>query len=367
MDEHGFESRLRHLEYIIVGQHNTKIPNEHILKRIDLLKRELDAVYKHNKPIKDFTEKYDAHSKLLNPATSTFSLEREILAPDVKQELLLAAQDDLEKFASEVKQVKALEHVVTRSEFDVIEKLGPQLAPLEVVHMNQLTHLNETTKDISVVLDKYNKTINTLSEIFISWDNILVNMEIHVTALERQKDSDGFIPLTRSVNTQREGDRSVADITEDDPMESDSPDVPETDENKTVESVDKVGESDEDKGDEDNKPNESDEDNKPNESDEDNKSNESDEDNKPNESDEDNKPVVTEEDKPSDTEEDKPSDTEEDKPSDTRENKPSDTDAPVIVENVATDEKSDTEADNTPITNTTNTNPTTAEKEDDDK
>lgn len=60
----------------------------------------------------------DAHSKLLNPNTSTYSLEREILAPDVKLELLLTAQEDLEKFVQEVKQVKDLEYTVSGTEFD---------------------------------------------------------------------------------------------------------------------------------------------------------------------------------------------------------------------------------------------------------
>lgn len=197
MDKYGFESRLRHLEYIIIGQQQGQLPKgtkENVLKRIESLKKELDSIYRNNKLIKDFADKYDGHSKLLNPNTSTFSLEREILAPDVKQELLLAAQEDLEKFASEVKQVKAMEHVVTKSEFDVIDRLGPELAPLEVIHAEQLTQLNKTTEDISVLLDRYNKTINTLSEIFISWDNILISMEVHVAALERQKQSDQLIP-----------------------------------------------------------------------------------------------------------------------------------------------------------------------------
>lgn len=60
----------------------------------------------------------DVHAKLLNPNTSTYNLERETLAPDVKLELLLTAQDDLEKFAQEVKQVKDLEYVVSGTEFD---------------------------------------------------------------------------------------------------------------------------------------------------------------------------------------------------------------------------------------------------------
>lgn len=114
-------------------------------------------------------------------------MEREILAPDVKLELLLTAQEDLEKFAQEVKQVKDLEYVVSGTEFDVIDTLGPKLSPLEVTHTEQVTELNNLTKQISQFMERYNGTVNTLSEIFISWDSILTNMETHITALERQK------------------------------------------------------------------------------------------------------------------------------------------------------------------------------------
>lgn len=60
MDEHGFEARLRHLEHILVGQQNaqlSKATKETILKRVEVLQKELDTVYKNNKPIKDFIEK----------------------------------------------------------------------------------------------------------------------------------------------------------------------------------------------------------------------------------------------------------------------------------------------------------------------
>ncbi|CAO3636274.1 unnamed protein product [Mucor hiemalis] len=129
-----------------------------------------------------------AHSKLLNPNTSSYSMEREILSPDVKLELLLTAQEDLEKFAQEVKQVKDLEYVVSGNEFNDVETLGPKLSTLEVSHTDQVKDLNDITNQVSQFMERYNGTVNTLSEIFISWDNILTNMETHVTALERQKE-----------------------------------------------------------------------------------------------------------------------------------------------------------------------------------
>ncbi|KAI9340108.1 hypothetical protein BD770DRAFT_399772 [Pilaira anomala] len=190
MDNYGFEARLRHLEHVLIGQQNaqlSKTAKDNLLKRVNNIHKELDTVYKNNKPIKSFIEKYDAHSKLLNPNTSTYSLEREILAPDVKLELLLTAQEDLEKFVQEVKQVKDLEYTVSGTEFDVVETLGPELSRLEVSHTDQIKQLNDITEQVSQFMKRYNGTVNTLSEIFISWDHILTNMETHVTSLERQK------------------------------------------------------------------------------------------------------------------------------------------------------------------------------------
>ncbi|KAG1039868.1 hypothetical protein G6F37_011654 [Rhizopus arrhizus] len=189
MDEHGFEARLRHLEYILYGQQQqqNKSTNEVIIKRMELLRKELSSIYQNNKSIKYFIEKYDTHSKLLNPNTSTYSLERELLSTDVKTELLLAAQDDLKKFAQEVKQVKSLEHVVSGTELEVVDKLKPQLSSMDVIHVNQTKQLNQLTKEISDLMERYNKTVNTVSEIFIAWDNILTSMETHLTTLEHQK------------------------------------------------------------------------------------------------------------------------------------------------------------------------------------
>ncbi|CEG68039.1 hypothetical protein RMATCC62417_04372 [Rhizopus microsporus] len=129
----------------------------------------------------------DTHSKLLNPNTSTYSMERELLSTDVKLELLLAAQDDLKKFAQEVKQVKSLEHVVNGADFDVVDELKPKLSELDIVHVDQTKQLNKLTREISELMERYNKTVNTVSEIFIAWDNILTSIETHVTNMEHQK------------------------------------------------------------------------------------------------------------------------------------------------------------------------------------
>ncbi|KAG1463676.1 hypothetical protein G6F56_005233 [Rhizopus delemar] len=193
MDEHGFEARLRHLEYILYGQQQSQSKShDAVIKRMELLKKELGSIYHNNKPIRCFIENYDTYSKLLNPNTSTYSLERELLSTDVKSELLLAAQDDLKKFAHEVKQVKSLEHVVSGTEFNVVDELKPKLATMDISHVDQTKQLNRLTGEISDLMERYNKTVNTVSEIFIAWDNILTSIETHLTSLEHQKQNESI-------------------------------------------------------------------------------------------------------------------------------------------------------------------------------
>ncbi|CDH56274.1 hypothetical protein RO3G_02478 [Lichtheimia corymbifera JMRC:FSU:9682] len=191
MDEHGFETRLRHLEHVLAGRANSIPRNTKttLLKRIDGLKKELNNVYRSNKLMHDFVDKYEPHAKVLDPTDSSLALERELLTTDTKLELILAAYDDMERFASQVKQVKSLEHVVSGSEYDALDTLGAELRPLEAKHMEQTKQLEQITLQVSQAMENYNGIINTLSEIFIAWDDILNTMEAHVSAIERQRQS----------------------------------------------------------------------------------------------------------------------------------------------------------------------------------
>jgi hypothetical protein len=41
-----------------------------------------------------------------------------------------------------------------------VDHLGPELAPLEVSHLDQKTNLNQLTEDISQLMERYNGTVS---------------------------------------------------------------------------------------------------------------------------------------------------------------------------------------------------------------
>lgn len=62
------------------------------------------------------------YEKLLNPSSTSFAVEEELLDSTTKRELILAASSDLESFATQIKQIQSLEHVVESS--DISGKLS---------------------------------------------------------------------------------------------------------------------------------------------------------------------------------------------------------------------------------------------------
>ncbi|KAI8071810.1 hypothetical protein BC940DRAFT_293795 [Gongronella butleri] len=184
MDTYGFDTRLRHLEHI-VGSEKLGPDDATLVHQTHTLNKELQALYKANKHLQEFQQKYEPYHKLLNPTQSSLELERELLQPETKLELVLAAHDDMEQLAKTLQQVKQLEHVVNSKDYQHVDQLARELAPLEVAHSEQCHSLGKVTSDISSTMNQYNKLINTLSEIFIAWDDLLSSMEQHVSALEK--------------------------------------------------------------------------------------------------------------------------------------------------------------------------------------
>jgi hypothetical protein len=56
------------------------------------------------------------HEPILNPMATPFAVEQELLDSTTKKELVLAASEDLETFANQLKQIKALDHVLESSD-----------------------------------------------------------------------------------------------------------------------------------------------------------------------------------------------------------------------------------------------------------
>ncbi|CAG8442388.1 3816_t:CDS:2 [Acaulospora colombiana] len=185
------EFRVYHLEKSIFGHEarsNKVLAYERLkeqltlLKRVDEIKKEFNAII------------HDQVSELISPfKDSALAMERAILTPEAKAEIICSSAEELETVAENLKQIEELKGIIDAPEFKGLDKLFPQITPIETENISQISKTNEMSTRLTSLMDRYNNTvsfstdINTLSEIFISWDHILSTLDVNISALERAK------------------------------------------------------------------------------------------------------------------------------------------------------------------------------------
>ncbi|CAG8774469.1 7166_t:CDS:2, partial [Racocetra persica] len=140
-----------------------------LLKRVDEIKKEFNTI------IRDEAD------------DSALAMERVILTPEAKAEIVCSSAEELKLVAENLGQIKDLQESIDAPEFKGLDKLFPQVTPIETSHVDQVARADEASAHITFLLDKYNIFVNILSEIFISWDHILSTLDAHISALERAK------------------------------------------------------------------------------------------------------------------------------------------------------------------------------------
>ncbi|CAG8442358.1 11412_t:CDS:2 [Acaulospora colombiana] len=198
------EFRVYHLEKSIFGHEarsNKVLAYERLkeqltlLKRVDEIKKEFNAIIRDGADgLKSFLEIYDQVSELISPfKDSALAMERAILTPEAKAEIICSSAEELETVAENLKQIEELKGIIDAPEFKGLDKLFPQITPIETENISQISKTNEMSTRLTSLMDRYNNTvsfstdINTLSEIFISWDHILSTLDVNISALERAK------------------------------------------------------------------------------------------------------------------------------------------------------------------------------------
>lgn len=189
----AFELRVNHLEksvwgYDPSGHKMMKDYNEQmsLLTRIEEIRKQMNNLVRDREGVKAFLDQYDQVAYLVSPFTDNIALERQILTPEGKAEIVAASSEELERVAISLKEIGELQCFIDAPEFRGLEKLFPLITPIESVHIDQAAKSNEVSARITRLLDRYNRIINTLSEIFIAWDHMLTTIDVHISALERK-------------------------------------------------------------------------------------------------------------------------------------------------------------------------------------
>ncbi|KAF9402496.1 Dynactin subunit 3 [Podila epigama] len=156
-------------------------------RRVQKIETAFWAAAKERKPsFEEFLNKLNGSSKLVDSPYSSHS-DRDLLTLQAKTELVLAAQEELEKLAQDSKEIQNLQRCAELGGLKNVASEYPTLAKLETVHIEQSQACNKVSDKMNKLTDDYNGLINTLSEVFISWDALLTVAEQKVAEVERSR------------------------------------------------------------------------------------------------------------------------------------------------------------------------------------
>ncbi|KAG0084734.1 hypothetical protein BGZ93_001079 [Podila epicladia] len=182
---HHAHHHSHHHKSLVSSKDPQHIPGS-LSRRVQKIETSFWAAAKERKPsFEEFLQKYEA-SNLMNSPYSSHS-DRELLTLQAKTELILAAQEELQQLAEESKDIQSLQRCAEIGGLKNVEPQYPVLSKLETVHIEHNQEANKVSDKMNKLTDDYNSLINTLSEVFLSWDALLSAAELKVTEVERSK------------------------------------------------------------------------------------------------------------------------------------------------------------------------------------
>ncbi|KAI0730948.1 hypothetical protein C8Q76DRAFT_766437 [Earliella scabrosa] len=202
----SLELRLRWLETLLLGakhdEHGAKpVPKvdklkdgETLTRRAEDLQRRLDAVAQSNDALKRFMDRYEQYAHMLTPA---FALSGTLNPPTYENmssteldAFLTEMEPDIRAAERDLREISALEGkgVTGAGKLGDYEALQPRLEALLKAHDEDLRMAADLEKRIALLMDHYATNVDTLSELFVSWDETIRDAEDEVDTLEKDRE-----------------------------------------------------------------------------------------------------------------------------------------------------------------------------------
>ncbi|KAJ2890739.1 hypothetical protein GGI21_006071 [Coemansia aciculifera] len=155
---------------------------ENVSEQIANIERRLGQVLANHTPLAQGLEKYAKLQGVID-GDGDLDLSRQLLGAGAKLELVLLNDNAVQTLA-DLRAIRDLQGHISQPEYSVAAELLPKTLELERRHITQTGELRRAVADISSVIDRYHAETETLSELFVRWDQILTGIERNVSELE---------------------------------------------------------------------------------------------------------------------------------------------------------------------------------------
>ncbi|KAF9006172.1 hypothetical protein BDQ17DRAFT_1389735 [Cyathus striatus] len=206
--ELALELRLRWLEAIVLGvKQDAKAKarevehlrhGETLVRLVEDLQRRLNAIVEGNEGLKKFMD--HSHDQYLTPAFAlsgilpeppTFITEME---PDIR-----AADRDMREI--EILEKKGITEAGRLTDYEVLQ---PRLSKLLDAHHEDLELATALEKRIASLVDRHATYVDTLSELFVTWDDTVTEAEHKVMIIERDREENRRLGLEEEEEEEEE-------------------------------------------------------------------------------------------------------------------------------------------------------------------
>jgi len=206
----SLELRLRWLEALLLGvRQDTRDrkarpgekpselkPGESLIQLAVNLQRRLNSVVESNDGLKKFMHQYDQHAQLLTPAFALSGTMQgpaptyDNMAAEELEALLSDMEPDVRAADRDMREIELLEQkgVLSAGKLADYEALQPRLHALLAAQEQDMTLAASLEKRVATLVKRHATHVDTLSELFVAWDDVVTETESKVRRLERDKE-----------------------------------------------------------------------------------------------------------------------------------------------------------------------------------
>ncbi|KAJ3827727.1 hypothetical protein EV361DRAFT_301287 [Lentinula raphanica] len=210
IDPHtALELRLRLLEGLVVGldghpEEGRATGSATLVKSTETIQRTLDKYVDTNETLRKFNSRYDKYAPYLTPAFALGLLDESALSgatssPETLHNFVREMEPEIRNADTNMQEIEnLLKRGILDGEGDKLEAyipLQPRLSALLELHEENKTRADELERRVAEIMDTHMGYIDTLSDLFIAWDDALINAENLLLRKEKEKEERERIGL----------------------------------------------------------------------------------------------------------------------------------------------------------------------------
>ncbi|PPQ74334.1 hypothetical protein CVT24_000688 [Panaeolus cyanescens] len=210
----ALELRLRWLEALIVGvkqdlvkgkakgDNTTSVsaaaasmnPGETLSRMAGTVQQRFGKAVEANPELKKFMERYDQNAHLLTPSFALSGIlpdppTYDKMSPEEFNAYLSEMEPDIRNADRDMREIDTLEKkgVTGAGKLGASEQLRPRLDALIKAHAEDLELATSLELRIASLVERHATYVDTLSELFVAWDDTVTEAETRIARMERER------------------------------------------------------------------------------------------------------------------------------------------------------------------------------------